>query len=324
MSETPDANAVVSVEQDGRTLSGVGATTAELEAVMERHAPEEKEAPAELPAPSPQDTQPAPTEPEKPKTRGQARFAELAAQRDAEKTKREAAEKERDELKARLSQPPVVQTPPAHQTQPAAPSRPEPIPQTPPAKRPSIDQFATWDEYEDARDAWVKQQTIQELNLDARIRQTLDSERSQQSFLTQVEQTRIAARKVYRDFDQVISTGPGSQVMMPREKIEAIIAAPNSEHLQYLIAKDGALAQRLASASPINFGMELAKLAPASQLPANGGTAHQPPPAPYTPVGAGTPTTVTPSSELVDKGYDFDKSGYRARRAAERGVKPRY
>lgn len=317
MAEAPDSSAVVSVEQDGRTLSGVGTTEEALHAVMDRHAPADPDAPPAEPSP-PSDTAP-PVEPPKP-TRGQARFSELTQKAKDAEAKAAALEKERDDLKARLSQAaPAVQAP---RPESAAPVQSRPEPATKP--RPQIDQFATWDDYETARDTWVQEQTIQALKLDERINQRLDYERSQQQFLTQVEQTRVSARKVYADFDEVITKGPGAQVLMSRDRLEAIIAAPHSEHLQYLIAKDGALAQRLAQASPIAFGMELAKLAPASQLPANGQSQPQaPPPAPYQPVGAGSPTTLTPSSELASKGFDFDKSGYRSRRDQELGRKPK-
>ncbi len=46
-----------------------------------------------------------------------------------------------------------------------------------------------------------------------------------------------------------------------------------------------------------------------------------PPPAPHTPVNGSTATVSTPSGELAKKG-NFD--AYRAKRAQERNVKPRY
>ena len=69
------------------------------------------------------------------------------------------------------------------------------------------------------------------------------------------------------------------------------------------------------------FGVTIAGLVPTARAAA---PAWTPPPPPYAPVGASSPTTPTPSSELAKKGFDYDASGYRAKRAAERGIKSRY
>src|ERR1035437_7907439 len=107
-----DVNTVTSVEQDGRTLSGVGVEASDLEAVMERHAPEPKpetEAAPVAATDKPTDAAPAPEE--KPK-RGAQRFSDLTHERDlakaeaaTAKAERETLARERDELKARLDKP---------------------------------------------------------------------------------------------------------------------------------------------------------------------------------------------------------------------------
>jgi hypothetical protein len=78
---------------------------------------------------------------------------------------------------------------------------------------------------------------------------------------------------------------------------------------------------------PFTFALEVAKLAPNGSVATPASTAASgsvPPPAPYQPVGSGSTTTALPSAELARKGgYDFDKSGYREKRAAERGVSRR-
>lgn len=330
------ADGVVSVEQDGRVLSGVGVTEESLHEVMDRHAPEEKPVQSEQQRTAPvAEASPQPAAEEKP-SRGRQRFSDLTRDRDAAnqkaeaaETARQAAERERDELKARLAQP-QPQTQPISsnqsQTQPNATNQPQVPPPQPTYTRPkpSVDEIGTkYETYEDFifdGQQWVNEQ-FAATQLDQRIRQSLDADRASRTFTETVEKTRAKGREVYADFDQVLKTGPGVQVMMSMDRIRAIIEHPQSEHVQYAIMRDGALAQRLAQADPIAFGMELAKLAPSQP-------AHQPasqprPPAPFVPVGASSKTTVTPSSELA-KGFDFDKSGYRARRAAERGVKPRF
>jgi hypothetical protein len=101
-----------------------------------------------------------------------------------------------------------------------------------------------------------------------------------------------------------------------KRRVAFIYQHPQSEHLQYAISKDGALATRLAAMDDIGFGLEMAKIAAPAAAPRR--AAAPPPPAPYQPVNGNSGTTVTASSELAGKGFDFDASGYREKRAAER------
>src|SRR5580692_5428219 len=95
-----DADTVVSHEQDGRVLSGVGVDAEDLAATMARHAPKD----ASAPDPAPTDAAPLV---EKPK-RGQARFDQLTGEREAERRRADAAEARAKELEAKLS---AVQVP---------------------------------------------------------------------------------------------------------------------------------------------------------------------------------------------------------------------
>jgi len=310
----------VSAEQDGRVLSGAadsGATTEALQEVMDRHAPEPETAPATEATPA----TPIATEPVK-ETRGRQRFSELTEQRKAAETRAEAAEREReaiarerDELKARLAQPPQ---PAREPERPAAPvyTRPEPDVNEVGTK------YETYEQFTRDQALWVHEQQAQAF--DGRIQQALERDRYQRTFTDTVERTRAKGRETYADFNVHALNGPGAQVPMSGDRLEAIIHHPQSEHLQYAIGKDAALAQRLATVGPIEFGIELAKLVPAStgNGHAQAQTFHAP--APMQPVGSGSRTTVTPSADLAGKGFDFDKSGYRQRRAQERGVKGRY
>ena len=88
----------VSHEQDGRVLSGVGISPDRLAETMERHAPAEKSPPEA--GTEPAKATPTPSQSEAPvakPTRGQQRFSELAAERNAarEEAAREKAERER-------------------------------------------------------------------------------------------------------------------------------------------------------------------------------------------------------------------------------------
>lgn len=323
-SEVVNPDAQVSHEQDGRVLTGVGVDAEQLAETMERHAPPEPEPPA---AP----TQPAtPATPiEEPKlTRGRQRFSDLTRERDeakaaadAAKAEREAAIRERDELKARLSQP-VAEPAKPEPAKPAAeftPTRPLPTEDEIGTKYKDYPEFvrdlARW-EYEQAR-AQSGQSEEQ------RVREVLAAERRREDFQSRVQAAQERARKVYSDFDALLDSPTGAMPLGRTreesiERVDFIARHPQSEHIQYAILKDAALAQRLQTADPYTFGVTIAGLVPAARESAPRWT---PPPSPHPTVGASTPTTPTASHELVKKaGYDFDKSGYREKRAAERGV----
>lgn len=314
---------VVSHEQGGRVLSGVGVTADALAETMDRHTPDETQAEAVATATS------AAVTPEIPKpTRGQKRFSELSQAAKDAAARADAAERERDELKARLAQPPVAepQRQQAPQVAATAATRTKPVEDEIGTKYQTHSDFM-----EDLAD-WKVEQRLSAMDLDARVRQGIEADRSSRSFNDLVERTRAKGRDVYADFDTVMTTGTGSQIPLGRtaqeamERAQFVINHPQSEHLQYAIMKDGVLAQKLASLPAMEFGLELARIAPSSAAvsPAStAGTGSVIAPAPYQPVGSGTKTTVTPSADLVKRGFDFDKSGYRERRAAERGVKRR-
>jgi hypothetical protein len=119
----------------------------------------------------------------------------------------------------------------------------------------------------------------------------------------------------------MLQSGPGTFVNMPLPALQAILRAPNSEHLQYAIMRDGALAQRLAGLAfqdPYAFAVELAALAPATPAasPASTGTTGlATPPAPMQPVGSGSHTTTLTSREHAEQG---NYQAYKAARMAER------
>jgi len=317
-------------EQGDRVLSG-GTDAAQLEATMERHAPPEpKTEPAgTADAPSAEGGAaagtPAAQHDAKP-TRGQARFSELAKARDAEKARADAAEARAKELEARISAPAVAPAP--------AQAAPEPK-AAEPAKQPEKFTFPAWDQFAEANpgvsyEEWEVERMEahaewrdKRANIDGRIRQTLAEERQARKVQETVERTRAKGRESYADFDTVLQSGPGGGVNLGRTEDEgtarclAIFQHPQSEHLQYAIMKDGDLAKRLGAMDDIAFGMELARLVPAG----NGAPAQRewkPPAAPFTPVNGNSPTTPVASAALAGKGHDFDASGYRERRAAER------
>ena len=325
-----EANTVTSVEQDGRTLSGVGASAEALETVMERHAPPDPtpDAPAAPAAAVASETPAAPV------SRGRQRYSDLTKARDDEKARADAAERRASELEARLSAPPAAASP-------GADTRPAPAA---PAAAASAFDFPDYDAYlqthpETSYDAWRRAEIAAfsdwkdaQTDLPARIREVLDGDRARAEFGQTVRSIYAKGRDAYADFDTVLASGPGAGILLGptedegRSRVDYIVRHPRSEHLQYAILKDATLAKRLASLDAIHFGLELEKIAPSGSgaspaSPARAGSVT--PPAPYQPVGSGSSTTVSPSAELAKRGFDFDKSGYRERRAAERGARRR-
>ncbi len=271
--------------------------------------------------------------PEVPQTRGRQRFSDLTKERDAakaetvtERTKREGLEREVTELRARVQQAATPQQAAqaqqqltqAEHRQAAQPAQGFQFP----TYETAIEQYPTltYTEWDNARLEAFSQWHSAQLNVDERVQRALQADRSTRSLLDVKERAIAKGRDAYTDFDAVWASGPGAGIIQHPDQVLAIINHPQSEHLQYAILRDGNLARRLAAMSPIEFGMTLAQLAPQPQAarPAYGA-----PPAPYTPVGSGSSTQPVPLSELTKKGFDFDKSGYREKRAAERGLKSR-
>jgi hypothetical protein len=305
-------------DDTGRTLSGVGVTADDLQATVDAHEPAP---PADQTAPVAGASAAASSPPEPPQlAKGRARYSALTHDRDTEKARADAAEKKAAELEARLSTTPstVAQAQPAEQ---ASASRVQPPPAQPPATRPEPTEdevgttYPTYGAFVAAHGAWVWDQ--QQATIDQRIQQGIASHQQQQAFQAHVESTRAKGRAAYADFDQMLTNGPGTFINMPMPAVQAILNAPNSEHLQYQIMKDGALAQRLAGLAfqdPFAFAVELARLVPPPTPVASNGNG-QPPPAPMQPVGSSSKSTTTNFADYAEKG---DYQGYKAARAADR------
>lgn len=317
-----DANAIVSHTDDrGRTLSGVGADADKLAETMERHAPAPAEKPAAVTPPA-DGAPPATTEP--PPSRGRQRFADLTRERDEAKAAAEAAKaereqfaRERDEIRARFEAAEKARTEP-----PKEPSAPEPKQPTRP--EPDVEEigtkYQTFNAFLTDHAKWVLEQQEQP-DYEQSVREVLNAERARQEFQTAVQSSQDRARKAYADFDTLLKS-PTGQIALGKsaeesfERVNFIMRHPQSEHVQYAILKDAALAQRLQQASAYEFGQIVAGLVPAA-APAK--PAWTPPPAPYTAVGGSAATVPTSSSEIAKKGGNFDE--YREKRSAELGRK---
>jgi len=327
----------VSVEsEDGRILTGVGVTPDALERTMERHAPEPPagSAPAEASGAATLPSAESESQADRDaagrfQPRGRQRYSALTAERDAAAQRATAAEKERDELRQRLeaaSRAPAAPTPAAP---PASAAPPEkftfPDYYTYLSTHPDVS-YEDWTEAKvDALTDWKLQRSTP-LDIDARIRQSIEADRASRSLADRLAQSDVRGRQAYPDFDAVLASPHVQAPNWPLDKLRAIAALDELEHVRYALAKDPALAESLRTEpDPVQFGIRLARVlsaVPSVASPASTGPRAVPPPLPMQPVGTGTRTTVLPSAALVQKaGFDFDKSGYREKRAAERGVR---
>lgn len=337
----------VSAESNGRILTGVGVTTEDLAKTMARHEP--------APGPSADGApdQPPVTAPsasgEQKQPRGAKRFDQLtgereAAKREAEaarkeleafKTRAETAERERDRLKDELDT--AQRAAPAHRGNAGGPTRtennqagPEAVQAVQPTRpKPTVDQIGTtYQTYEDFLEDladWKSEQRLAQFDLDARIRQSLEADRASRTLQDKTAAARQRGQKAYPDFEAVITASHMMQPW-PMEKIHAIANLETPEVVQYALGKDPKLAESLRmETDPVQFGMALARLVTSAAPVASPASTEVPrsvAPAPYVPVGAGSSTATVKSSDLAKKGgHDFDASGYREKRAAERGIR---
>ncbi len=338
MTDNATSLEVVTREVDGRTLSGVTADPAQLERTMARFAkaaPKDPPPVVESPEAAPPTQEQTPAAPagaplaegaaESPEKapRGKKRFDQLTFEKGEAERAAKAAEDRAAALEARLAALEQQRQTPAAQP----PAAPAPQPPSLPAHLKSYDAYlaqhpdSDYESYRDARDDWRREHLVAP-QFDAQIRSRIEADRASRTVADHIADTRAKGRTMYPDFDAVLA-GPGAQIPFTADRLMAILEHPASPHLQYVIAKDLALAQKLATCSPFAFGAELVRLTPA----ASGAPAASPgspgsvtPPSPMQPVGSGSKTTTPSSADLASKGYDFDQSGYRERRAAERGV----
>ena len=314
-----DPNLPVSHEQDGRILTGVGTTVEALAATMERHSPED--VPVDVP-PAVGDAPPVPL-PSPKKSKGPQRFFELTEEREAArreaaeaKARAETLERELTELRAKPAAPVApVATPPAT---PAAADFTYPTYDVALAQNPSL----AWEDWVTDRARAAAQWELKHVDLDAQIKSRIDADWSARAAAHELEQVNVRGRASYADFDAVVKA-PHMNTPWPPEKINAINGMGSPEHLKYALAKNPVLAEELRTEpNLIQFAMKLSSLLPQRAASPASAPASVVVPAPYQPVGSGSTTTAVPSSELPKRaGFDFDKSGYRERRAAERGLR---
>lgn len=313
-------------EQGDRVLSG-GTDSSQLAETMERHAPEPEKTTEGPSAPgsaggdgaSPQ----APALDDKP-TRGRQRFADLTRERDEargetakERTAREAAEKRAADLEARLSQTAQPATQSAEPVKDEAKSDPK-------DPQPQEADFDTYAEFIDARARWNYREAKRDDAAAEAEAKRADSIRAAERATVEA----FSAWETRRDAFMAKSPDKGARLMAFLEGSglesgtpigDAIIDSDVGPEIADYLASNPAEARRIAGLSPVSAIRALGRIESQLESPASPArAAWKPPAAPYVPVNGNSATTPTPSSELASKGHDFDASGYREKRAAER------
>ena len=317
--ETPavDPHAEISVEVDGRVLTGVGVSEDTLHAAIDGST-------VEQPDPEPDPGQPE-AAPER-LSRGQRRFRALNEQIEASKAEiaKERAERERlaAEIEALRARSVPTTEPVRQETRPTtSPPASLPPPGHPSGPRPSADDIGTkyedWNAYVAADNQWVEDRIARATaDVDAKIAAALEKDREQQATQARIQTIWAQGEALYPDFRTVVGS---STVMFPGPTIQAILSDPDSPRLQYLLAKDATEAARIAALTdPIQIGKAFATLlhtAPPVVSPASTGAVRpSTAPPPVQPVGSGARTTSPPLAELAERS-DFE--AYKARRHAD-------
>ncbi len=322
MNETQDSPNV-SVEQNGRVLTGgPGASLEVLEQAVERTAPEHDA--TEKTSQAASDSKP---------TRGQARFSELTKEREAAKQAAKDANDRAVALEARLkaveertaqtgtpgpdgSQSRADAATSSHQEAASSTSRPKP------SEEEVGTTYKTYGDYVEDLTEWKAEQREHRSN----------QERAHASRVEKWTAERTTAAALYPDFDAMLKTGPGADIDLSPDpekavaRVQMLMEIPGGAHVVYKLAKDATEAARLATLDDRAFGFAVARLLPPESNGAHPASPQTPraskAPQPYQPVQGGGKTTAATSAEIAAKGGGFDE--YRLKRAAERGVKPKY
>lgn len=325
----------VSIEHNGRVLTGIGVSEDTLGQGLRPAAPESSEPtgdPAAVPdggppsssgaspiardergqfAPKPSQTA-VTTESEPKPPRGQTRFSQLTSERDQARNAAAEAAKRAQDLEAELAR---YKTPSAPQGRnPAELAAPQGL-----RRRPRTSEigstYADWDAYEADLGAWDDER-VQALQaeFDVRLRQSIEADRTSRATFERADRIRMAGRQAYADFDAVLASAGD----LPVWQQQAMADHPEAAKLYYLVAKDPELTAELAAIQhPVLFGLELAKLLtpPAVASPASTAAARiSQAPTPIQPVTGGTATTLPSLADLADKD---DYAAYKARRTEE-------
>lgn len=335
--ETAPTESPVSVEtDDGRILTGMGVSPESLAETMEAREPVSGEKDEKTPPEKPNPTgaaEPSSLDRNEDGTfklsRGAKRFAAMKAEQQRIEEARQAAEQKAAELEKQLAEYRQAKQAPEPQKAEKA-EKPAPTEFNEP--EPQIEQFAdqadpyaAWNRalarWDRRKEAWEDAQ--KGADLDTKIAQRFQEVYAQGQYIEQINKVAAEGAQKYQDWQAVVQHPDVANVIFPDDTYRAIVTAPNAAELVYTLAKDPPLARKVASEKdPFRLGVLLGSIRssqPAVARPASTGAAvASSAPPPYQPVGSGSKTTSPSLSDIADHGDDYDSSGYRERRAAER------
>lgn len=325
----------VSVEQDGRIFSGVGVSEDALAETMQarsKPAAEPAKPATEATAAEPDPATDEATEPDatplqrdpatgqfKKPTRGQKRFAHLTAQREAAEQRATALEQRLAALEASRSQ----HAPETARMEPSAERKAPAAPQG--RQKPTEDEigskYASYADFVEDLADWKAEQRFNQA--DQLIQSRFEQQHAEQTHVQRLQSVYERTMAAYPDFDNVRAANPASlSIEFPPAIWQAMLTAPNVEHLMYTLAQDAVLARKVADErDPIRLGYLLASVRPPERVARPASTPRtvtSNAPDPYQPVGTGSKTSTPSLQELAQSGEDYDASGYREKRAAER------
>ncbi len=147
------------------------------------------------------------------------------------------------------------------QAQPAA--QPEPV------KPPRIDEYQDVNQFLEARDAYIKEQTKAEVFREyqqVQQRQQIEAQQHQQAIQQQQTVQRFVAaeddaRSKYQDYDAAVQSPLMGQLKQVRpDVIQAVIDSPNGADVAYYLAKNPQMVQQIASLNPFAAAREIGRI----------------------------------------------------------------
>lgn len=171
--------------------------------------------------------------------------------------------------------------------------------------KPTPDQFETWAEFEEAKDAWLQEQA------EKRILDKLKAEQQpqgQSEYQAQLEHSVNELRTQYTDFDDVLRQGVERANSVPLPVDLETLGLPPKDlfNLAYTLSKDEDLYYELASMTPQQAMLRLGQV-----IASNPATASAPPvpkappvskaPPPIKPVSANAPAARDPNNMSIDE-----------------------
>lgn len=320
-----ESDVIARHEQGDRVLSG-GNDPDKLAETMERHAPEPEKT-AEGPAAGAADGNgaspqvPAQQAGEKP-TRGRERFADLTRQREEARAEAAAAKTEREAVARELAELKAQRTAPAAQpaAEPAKPAATAPVADQGDPEPQEAD-FDDWRLYNAALTRW-------------NVREAKREDAAAAAEAKRKESAATAEQRAVESFNAWVERRNAFVASNPTkaERLSAFLGTLNAGTpigdaimdsdvaVADYLAENKAEYDKIAALSPVSQIRAIGRIeqtlvapAPAARAPA-----WRPPAAPMQPVNGNSATTPASLNEMAAKGHDFDASGWREKRAADR------